>query len=38
MDNFPDFVQALSLAYGMGILCGIFLYILFEAVDYFKEH
>jgi len=37
MDNFQNFVQALSLAYGIGIVLGVFLFVLFEAVDYFKE-
>lgn len=37
MDTFPDFVQAISLAYGIGIVTGTVLYVFFEAVDYFKE-
>jgi hypothetical protein len=38
MADLQTFTYALTLAYGLGIVLGVFLYVLFEAVDYFKEH
>ena len=31
------FVQGFTFAYGLGIVTGVFLFVLFEALDYFDE-
>jgi len=37
MINFPLFTYAVSLSFGIGLVCGIIIFVVFEAVDFFKE-